>query len=354
MLKRHPGGEFSSEVSELGWKIVDLRLGRGYLTGVTGKRRYMLSVWLFRLNGALQGSVLLLISAFCFVSLSANAAKGGAIVGLLSTKSSTYVGEYRTAVDIRNVLLKSGAKKVVIIDYNAIVKSLGNEVNAARIYKHLNEFLLKNKIDRIFIPGNYYNISSAPLPPGPQRQMVTDAIVSVMKDRPNLKLLAICGGLQGILHAQGVSIKKVQSILNSSEMAESHLSSVSHPREPGASLLKVEAVPGSILAKIVAKVRASEGATLQFYVPDMHKEGVDPSAANMEKLRSLGYRVSAMADDGVIEGLEDSRGNMLLQMHPEFLLVNANKKTGKNHEVDLSIKVANEIMNHFLSDSNES
>ena len=331
---------------------MDLCHGRGYLTGVTGKRRDMLSLWLSRFNIALRGGVFLSVAVFIFVLPDVHAAKKGAIVGLLSTKSSTYVGEYRTAVDVRNVLLKLGAKKVVIIDYNAITKSLGgNNIDSTSLYKHLNEFLLKNKIDRIFIPGNYYNINSAPLPPGPHRQMVTDAVVRVMKDRPNLKLLAICGGLQGVLHAQGVSIKRVQSILNSSEMAESHLSSVNHPREPGASLLKVEAVPGSALAKIVERVRDPEDATLRFYVPDMHREGVDTSVENMERLRALGYRVSAMADDGIIEGLEDARGNMLLQMHPEFLLVNASKKIGKNPEVDISIKIANDIISYFLSDS---
>lgn len=311
----------------------------------------MLSLRLCGSHKVIKGAVFLLVTAVMLIMPNLYAAGKGPIVGLLSTKSSTYVGEYRTAVDIRNVLLGLGAKRVVIIDYNAIVKALGDDVTPESLYKRLNGFLLKNKIDRVFIPGNYYNVNSEPLPPGPQRQMVTNAVVSVMKDRPELKLLAICGGLHGVLYAQGVSIKKVQSILNSSEMAESHISSVSHPREPGASLLKVEAVQGSSLAGIVMRVRASEDSSPKFYVPDMHREGVDTSAANMERLRSLGYRISAMADDGIIEGLEDARGNMLLQMHPEFLLVNSGKKTGKNHEVDISIKIAREIMRHFLSSS---
>ncbi|WP_249548708.1 gamma-glutamyl-gamma-aminobutyrate hydrolase family protein [Anaplasma phagocytophilum] len=291
-----------------------------------------------------------LFTVLLILSLSAQAAAGKAIVGLLSTQYSTYAGEDRTAKDIEGLLLKLGAERVVLIDYNVIMKELGAGSDALSIVRRVDKFLLDNEIDRVFIPGNYYNISSPPFPPVPYRQLVTDAIVSIMQDRHDIKLLAICGGLQGVLHSQKVKIKRLDSMLRSSEMVASHNVSEKHPREYGKSLLGVNVVPGSKLAKIIESARGAEaGGSLRFYVPDMHNEGIDIGEHNVKRLLDLGYKVTAYADDGIIEAVEDSRGNMLLQMHPEFLLIGMEKKVGQHAEVDVSIKIALGIMDDFLS-----
>ncbi|WP_271757159.1 amidotransferase [Candidatus Anaplasma sp. TIGMIC] len=305
----------------------------------------------FVLTNNMRAVLLQIVFAMALFSFGAHAARTDAIVGLLSTRSSTYDGEYRTAVDVRDLLLRFGAKKVVMIDYNAIMKALGDGASQDAVTDRVEKLLLKHKVDRIFIPGDYYNISSPPLPPVPHRQMVTNSLVDIIRRRHDLRLLAICGGLQGVLHAQNVQISRIDQILNSPEMAESHSVSVLHPRELGASLTRAEAIAGSKLAEIVAGVKGTEKgrAALKFYLPDMHSEGINISKSNMSRLHELGYTISAVADDGIIEGLEDDRGNMLLQMHPEFLLVNMDEKVGHNDEVDLSIEIAAKIIEYFLS-----
>ncbi|MFV9838571.1 MAG: gamma-glutamyl-gamma-aminobutyrate hydrolase family protein [Aaplasma endosymbiont of Hyalomma asiaticum] len=289
-----------------------------------------------------------IVAIFLF-SINARASSDGAIVGLLSTKYPTYEGEYRTASGIKELLLKLGAKGVVLVDYNVIMSELGYDASLGEIAGHLDEFLRKNNIDRIFIPGNKYNISSPPYPPVPYRQMVTDAVVNVMERRGDLKLLAICGGLQGVLHAQKVKVKRVQDILRSYEMAELHVSSTHDLREYGASLHRVFAVPGSKLAEIIRRVRGEKNGPLEFYVPDMHREAISTSSDNKNRLKELGYTISAVSDDGIVEGVEDSRGNMLLQMHPEYLLMGMEEKMGQHPEVDISIQIAKSIIENFLA-----
>ena len=282
-------------------------------------------------------------------SANARAGSDGAVVGLLSTRYPTYEGEYKTASGISELLLKLGAKEVVLVDYNVIMRELGYDASLEEISSYLDEFLHKNNVDRIFIPGNHYNVSSPPYPPVPYRQMVTDAVVNIMESRDNLKLLAICGGLQGVLHSQNIKVKRVQDILRSYEMSELHVTSTHDPREYGASLHGIYAIPGSRLAEIIKSVRGYENGSLKFYVPDMHREAISTSEDNKKRLQELGYTISAVSDDGIIEGVEDGKGNMLLQMHPEYLLIGMEEKMGKHPEVDISIQIAKGIVENFLA-----
>ena len=275
----------------------------------------------------------------------------GPVVGLLSTRHPTYEGEDNTARKIEALLLKFGAEKVVLIDYNEIIKRLRGSERPVLIEQSLLKILSENEIDRVFIPGNYYNIVSPPFPPVPNRQLVTNAVVKIMKKKRSkkkgIKLLAICGGLQGILHAQKVEIRELKNMLGSHESAEVHVSSLPDPRAKNAPLFRIEAMEGSKLGSMINKVRGDGGRFC--YLPDAHREAVYASAENIAKLRRLGYRVSAISSDGMIEGLEDRKGNMLLQMHPEYLLVGMEEKAGRDDEVDISIKVAEEIIRDFLS-----
>ncbi|MCU7611531.1 gamma-glutamyl-gamma-aminobutyrate hydrolase family protein [Anaplasma capra] len=259
----------------------------------------------------------------------------------------TYPKEYDTAVGITELLSALGAGKVTLVDYNEIVKSAGGAgAGEAAIKDSLRRFLQDHNVDRILIPGNYYNLVSQPLSPVPNRQLVTDAVVSLMSEGADFALLGICGGLQGVLHSQHVKLNTVESILRSSKMAESHVMADPNPRLPGIPLTRVSALPQTKLASIVKRAGAADD--LVFYMPDAHREAADNTEENMARLKALGYKVAAVSDDGIIEALEDSRGNILIQMHPEYLLMNADKKAGKHHAVDLSIRVALAIIEDFL------
>ncbi|KAF2281970.1 hypothetical protein GH714_042794 [Hevea brasiliensis] len=144
-------------------------------------------------------------------------------IGVLSTQSVTYPHEYNTAVGITELLVKLGAKSVTLLDYNKIVEGAGGtSAGMAAIKDSLGRFLRENGVDRILIPGNYYNVVSPPLPPTPNRQLVTDAMVGLIDDGANLRFLAICGGLQNVLHSKRIKLNKVRDILGSDKMADSH------------------------------------------------------------------------------------------------------------------------------------
>ncbi|MGN7661125.1 MAG: gamma-glutamyl-gamma-aminobutyrate hydrolase family protein [Anaplasma sp.] len=283
----------------------------------------------------------------CMCTFGYAAAGQAAVVGLLSTQASTYPREHDTAIGIMNLLVSLGAEKVVLIDYNEIVAD--NDNDPAAVENRLREFLESNHVDRVFIPGNHYNIVSPPLPPVPHRQLATTALIRLMGGGGlKLRLLAICGGLQGVLYAQGVDIDRVENMLGSSAMARSHEISLPNPRLAGVPLMRMRALPGTRLASILEKI--NDSGDMVFYMPDAHSEAVSNTAENIEKLKDLGYKLSAFSDDGIIEALEDKRGNMLLQMHPEYLLMNVEQKVGKHSAVDRSVEVARAIIGDFLGE----
>ena len=268
-------------------------------------------------------------------------------IGVLSTQSVTYPHEYNTAVGIIELLIKLGAENITLLDYNKIIKNAGGAgAGMAAIRDSLSGFLRENGVDRVLIPGNYYNVVSPPLPPTPNRQLVTDAMISLIDDGANLRFLAICGGLQNVLHSQHIKLNRVRDILGSDKMADSHNIADPDPRLPGVPLMRVRALPGTKLESIVRKVNL--GGDLVFYLPDAHKEAIDNTPENIKKLRALGYKISAVSEDGIIEALEDERGNILIQMHPEYMLMNADKKTGHHRAVDRAIEVALAIVTDFL------
>ncbi|MGN7678984.1 MAG: gamma-glutamyl-gamma-aminobutyrate hydrolase family protein [Anaplasma sp.] len=277
------------------------------------------------------------------------AAGQAAGVGLLSTKTSTYPREHDTAIGITNLLMSLGAEKVVLIDYREIVAD--NDNDPAAIENRLREFLESNQVDRVFIPGNHYNVISAPLPPIPHRQLATAALMRLMGDGGlKLRLLAICGGLQGVLYAQGVDIDRVENMLGSSATALSHEISLPNPRLAGVPLTRAKALPSTKLASIVDRINDYSG-DMVFYMPDAHSEAVSNTAENVKRLKDLGYKIAALSDDGIIEAVEDEKGNMLIQMHPEYLLMNVEQKVGKHSAVDRSIDIARAIIMDFLEES---
>lgn len=283
----------------------------------------------------------------CIYTFESAYARRVGTIGVLSTQSVTYPHEYNTAVGITELLVKLGAKSVTLLDYNKIVEGAGGtSAGMAAIKDSLGRFLRENGVDRILIPGNYYNVVSPPLPPTPNRQLVTDAMVGLIDDGANLRFLAICGGLQGVLHSKRIKLNKVRDILGSDKMADSHNIADPDPRLPGVPLMRVKALPGTKLESIVRKVNA--GGDLVFYLPDAHKEAIDNAPENIKKLKALGYKIAAVSEDGIIEALEDREGNILIQMHPEYMLMNADKKTGQHRAVDRAIAVALAIITDFL------
>lgn len=118
-----------------------------------------------------------------------------------------------------------------------------------------------------------------------------------------LPVLGICRGFQVI--NVGLGGKLVQDI------DSEHPTEIAHPSDPSASphpsrYHRIEILPGSLLATVV-------GASGEVRVNSRHHQGVT------RDIVAPGLKVSAMAADGVVEGLEREGEPLLLavQCHPE-------------------------------------
>ncbi|UOD98434.1 gamma-glutamyl-gamma-aminobutyrate hydrolase family protein [Ehrlichia ruminantium] len=285
------------------------------------------------------------------------------VVGLLSTKFPTYPNEDKTAAEITQ-LLQSYRVRVVLMDYNVLMESVKDEIikrNKSYVGQNyqvsrysiiedvVEEFIKNNRINRILIPGNYYNISSFPISPSLDRQLVTNAIVQIVNKNNCIHLFGICGGFQGIMDANGVKIRPVDSMLNSEISVASHRISMPNPRNVDANLHKIIVFSHNRLSGILNYLNDELNKSTQvIYLPDAHSEAVDNSIENIKKIYSLGYKIVALSEDGIIEAIEDKYGNIYVQFHPEYLLVNVEKKRLNNVGMDTSIMIADAIIRDFL------
>ena len=281
------------------------------------------------------------------------------VVGLLSTEFVSYPNEYKTAVGIIQ-LLKSYGVRVVLMDYNVIMQLVKDEVIRINethethygVSRYIIEsvvarFVEEHNINRIFIPGNYYNISSMPIAPSLDRQLVINAIVRVVYGKNHcIHLLGVCGGLQSIMYANGIRITRVENIINSYVSVESHTISMPDPRSVDANLHQIKIFPNSKLSIIAANLKLDKNQII--YFPDAHSEAIDNDVKNIMKMYHLGYRIAAVSEDGIIEAVEDKYGNMYFQFHPEYLMMNAERKFGDSTGRDASIILADAIIKDFL------
>ncbi|MDB1135693.1 gamma-glutamyl-gamma-aminobutyrate hydrolase family protein [Candidatus Anaplasma sp. TIGMIC] len=298
---------------------------------------------------ALSGSFVALISVlfFSFISVlppkaSANKLRSVAdiqeTVGLLQTERETYPEELTFSYNIYELLTGLGAF-VTRIDYNTIVdfdsirdqallEADGktdrlHEIEARIIKQQVAAFLKEKGITRVFIPGNFYNLDTEPYAPTENRQLITAALAEIVHENPDIKIMGVCGGLQGIMHAMGVKIVRVHLLVGSHESAAVHAVSMPDPHGKDVVLHRLRIVPGSRLAEIVSKhVEPDENWWYSLFFPDAHGGVVSSDRENIKKLEELGYEIVGFSDDGIIEALEDKHGNILFQDHPEALAIN--------------------------------
>lgn len=285
------------------------------------------------------------------------------VVGLLKTEEETYPHEIGLSQNIYEMFCSWGVK-AVLIDYNKIIslkkiqaefakqdEILAKKLILDQVKIEVAKFIKEHKINRIFIPGNHYNLHSQPFPPTPYRQLVTEAIVKIVDDNPAIHLLGICGGLQGIVHAKGIEVVSVASLVNSEEQQKSHLKSAPNPQKENVPLQQIKIVPSSRLAEVVAKfLLPDENGWFSTCFPDAHSGAVSNTPENRRKLELLGYKIAAFSNDGIIEAIEDKHGNIYFQSHPEALVIKSDKNSCLSSQKarQVSTLVAIAIINNFL------
>ncbi len=286
------------------------------------------------------------------------------VVGLLKTEKETYPYEWEFSDNIYEMLTYMKAK-VLLLDYNKIIdfdkiqkealaeakndQLLAQRLELDKIKVIVKNFIQENKINRIFIAGNYYNLDTDPLPPTPNRQLITEAIVKIIDDDPSIHIIAICGGLQGVMHAKGVEVVRVNQLVDVKQQ-EAHLISMPNPQQENVHLHKLKIVPESRLGAIASKfIKPDKNGWFSVYFPDAHGGVINTSDKNKEKLEHLGYKVVGFSEDGIIEVIEDKHGNLYFQDHPEALVINSDKNyPAKDKEREVATLVAIAIINDFL------
>ncbi|EOA62168.1 gamma-glutamyl-gamma-aminobutyrate hydrolase family protein [Anaplasma phagocytophilum] len=289
--------------------------------------------------------VLLLSTVVCVINTTCAAASvvfhqqaQQVVVGFLQTAEETYPEELTFSHNIYEFFTGLGAK-VIRLDYNKVLNfelirqsaleeahgdiSKIHDLEARMIKEGILSFLQENEIDRVFIPGNYYNVDAEPYAPTPNRQLVTAAIAEIVHENPAIKLMGVCGGLQGVMHAMGIKVIRVHKLLGSHESAAVHAVSMPDPHHKDVVLHRLRIVPGSRLASIVSKhVDPDTNGWYSLFFPDAHGGVVSNDPENVQKLEDLGYKIVGFSDDGIIEAVEDVHGNILFQDHPEALAIN--------------------------------
>lgn len=271
-----------------------------------------------------------------------NAVNYNIIVGLLQTDESQNIYE----------IFNNFGVKTIFIDYDKIInlkeiqeefakqdEILAKKLILDRIKVEVAKFIKEQKINRIFISDNFHSALN------PYRQLVNEAIVKTVDDNPTIHLLAICGGLQDIMHAKEIEITNVVND------EKNHLKSSSYPQKENISLQQIKIVPGSRLEKVVARfLLPNQNGWFSTYFPNAHSGTVSNTTENRRRLELLGYKIAAFANDGVIEAIEDKHGNIYFQSHLEALVVKSDKNSRLSSQKvrQVSTLVAIAIINDFF------
>ncbi len=271
-----------------------------------------------------------------------NAVNYNIIVGLLQTDESQNIYE----------IFNNFGVKTIFIDYDKIInlkeiqeefekqdEILAKKLILDRIKVEVAKFIKEQKINRIFISDNFHSALN------PYRQLVNEAIVKIVDDNPTIHLLAICGGLQDIMHAKEIEITNVVND------EKNHLKSASYPQKENIPLQQIKIVPGSSLEKVVARfLLPNQNGWFSTYFPNAHSGTVSNTTENRRRLELLGYKIAAFANDGLIEVIEDKHSNIYFQSHLEALVVKSDKNSRLSSQKvrQVSTLVAIAIINDFL------
>ena len=193
------------------------------------------------------------------------------------------------------------------------------------VFEIVKAYLERYNIKKVIIPGYYYNWQHNPYPLTPNREWITRALTK-LADMGEIHLMGICGGMQGILHAHKIKLAKVSELVGR-ENAKPHtgfLDDIRRVRIADVSKAFNQSLinPDSKLAKITLPhtTGLNSDGWLGITVFELHGIAVDNDIDNLARLQELGYKVIMRSNDDIIEGVEDTHGNMHFQFHPDYAL----------------------------------
>lgn len=260
------------------------------------------------------------------------------MIGILTTRMPIYDHEVGSFVYLNSIVESFGADSYVI-DYHRIYSSYLTGKSGESLESILSKELEKNNIAKIIIPGNYYNIDLDPRAPLPNRQKVTEALLRLSRDR-KVKFIAICGGMQGVLHADGIKIISMKKMNIPDHVIKGAKNMM---------LTQIMVNPASNFAKIIKndKLEVTNNGWIILNLPDYHVEAISLEKYNLESLNDKGYKIVGFDKNGVVEILEDKSGNFYIQPHPERLVTDQ-RDAYDSKLVGGSITAMLKLFEHFI------
>ncbi len=246
-----------------------------------------------------------------------NHEKIGVMVGIDYYESTT-----RENFDVFSFLKYLG-KKPVFINYLELRKCKDDPDVEKCVYHSIEYVLKKKKITKVIIGGDHYNYNAPPFHPNPYRKLATKALNALEKNG-SIKILGICGGMQGILYYNDIKIEKISEIVGEKK-AKKYMNA--YDLSCKTVLNKIFVARGSQLEKVINeyelkyefKFDRNEKGEIVVHIASAHSNGFSAfDKTSLKKIESTGYKISGTSEDGVIYIVENDK-SLLIQGHPEFI-----------------------------------
>ena len=217
------------------------------------------------------------------------------------------------------------------------------------IIKYVKKVVERKLIDmdvrKVIMPGNFYNLQREVYSVTPNRSWVAIAL-RLLALEGKIHLFGICGGMQEILDDIGIEIPFLTEVMDEYD-AKYHSSSVGEHEYHVRSM----SVRGNTKFERFAEkchIVNDEYGVKTVGIMELHTCGALDNDANRIKLWKNGYKIGLMGLGGVIEGLEDKKGNLFTEGHPEVMISSLSEKSNRSDFEDKSLCFAQEILHEFI------
>ena len=242
-------------------------------------------------------------------------------------------------------VLESFNKNPIVIDYLNIVnwseiQNLSSDNIDDIVYHSLKKFLRKNHIKKIVLGGDNYNYNTKPYHPMPQARKFFTKAITKMEREGRVKVLGICGGMQGILYFNDIKLDTIFNMIGENKAkkyksAYPFLSNDHYINQTKtfyscqAKLNKIFISQRSRIGVLMIKAEKKYGIKydrnkeddLIVEVPFAHENAVlSFNSINLDKLKNSDFDIVGFSEDKIVYVVENRKnGDILIQGHPELV-----------------------------------
>ena len=230
-------------------------------------------------------------------------------------------------------ILESFGVNPVTVDYGSVVnwkeiEKLKGEEAELKIYKALKGFLKSNKITKIVISDDSRSFAQAFNSKESERRSRMTKAVADLERKNKVDVLAIAGGMDGVLYHNGVNISEIKTMI-SPKRAAKYESATRNLNMSGKQfcnaptnkvLISKSSEMGRLMQLAEQKYNIKYGVNGENYVTEMqfsHSDAVSSEEENIDQLENAGFKVTGKSIDGLVFVVENKTNNdVLIAGHP--------------------------------------